>query len=278
MGSRHWIVGALACLPWLHISAAAADYPPELPAIEQVLSAIDESPEVRSALALGTASAAERRQLIAGPHEWSMQVGYQRRRADESPQMRRFNEWDVALERPLRRPDKARIDRELGDQRIVEAAAMLADARHEASKRLLGLWYQWLRERASADVASRQAELSAREYAAIARRKDLGDASSLEAIQAQAASARAEALARQAADRAQRAELVLREQFPQVAAAPLPPLPAPILPAGSPQELADAFIERDQGVRVARAAAERSRLESQRAAAERRPDPTVGVR
>ncbi|NLD68198.1 MAG: TolC family protein [Limnobacter sp.] len=274
----HRCLGLFAFLLALPVLAAPGDYPAELPPIEQVRAAIDDSPEVRAALALGQASLAERRQLASGPHEWSTRVDYQRRRADETSGRARFNEWEVSLERPLRLPGKAQLDRRLGDQRVAEASVALADARHEASKRLLTLWYQWLREHDAAEVLRSQAELGARELAGIARRRQLGDASRLEALQAQAAATQAEAAARLASERVRRTELVLREQFPQVSPPANPARPAPGLPGFDLAALAESAMQEDPGLRLARAAALRSRLESERADAERRADPTVGVR
>ncbi len=268
----------LSCLLWLPASAAPAGYPPELPPLGQVRIAIEESPDVRAAIALMQAGLAERRQLVSGPHEWSTRVDYQRRRADETPATERFNEWEISLERPLRLPEKARLDRLLGDQRVAEARIALADARHEASRRLMTLWYGWLREKTSADVLRDQAALSARESSALARRRQLGDASQLDALQAQAAAAQAEAAARLASERARRAEILLQEQFPRIAPPAGALLPAPALPDYELAELGESALLQDHELGRVRAAAQRGRLESSRAQAERRADPTVGLR
>lgn len=268
----------LVGLPALAAPGGPADYPSELPPVEQARDAIEGSPEVRAAMALERAGLAERRQIQVGPYEWSTRLDYQRRRADEAPGVGRFNEWEVALERPLRLPGKAQLDQRLGEQRVAEASIALAEARREASTRMLTLWYQWLRERDAAEVLRKQAAASARALAGIARRAELGDASKLDALQARAAATQAEAASRLASERAQRAGLVLRELYPQLAPPADPTLPAPVLPGHDLAALGERAMQQDPGIRMARVAAQGSRLESERAGAERRPDPTVGVR
>ena len=124
----------------------------------------------------------------------------------------------------------------------------------------------------------KQAAASARALAGIARRAELGDASKLDALQARAAATQAEAASRLASERAQRAGLVLRELYPQLAPPADPTLPAPVLPGHDLAALGERAMQQDPGIRMARVAAQGSRLESERAGAERRPDPTVGVR
>lgn len=258
--------------------AAPGDYPPELPPIDQVRSVIDDVPEVRAQASLREAGLAQRRQLLAGPHEWTGRVDYQNRRTTDTPVIERYGEWAIALERALRRPGKVELDQRLGDQQVVEADLALADARHEAARRLLSLWYQGLREQAAAGMLRMQADLAARESRLMSRRRELGDTSRLDELQAQAAAAQTEAAARLADERAQRAQRLLAEQFPR-----LPPpgganLPDPTLPPEGLAVLGEAAVHEDHGLLLARAAARRGRIESARASAERRPDPTVGVR
>lgn len=258
--------------------AASGGYPVELPPAQLVRLAIDEAPEVRAAIALREAGLAERRQLVAGPHEWSARADYQRRRTSDTPGPDRFGEWELTLERAVRRPGKAELDRRLGEQRVAQAGIALADARHEAARRLLALWYQVLRERAGAAALESQAVLAAREADAMARRRGLGDASRLDEMQAQSAAAQTEAASRHARERAGRAEAVLRKQFPSLALPAGHALPAPSVPTGELPALGAAALSRDHGLLLARASASSARLESERAIAERRPDPTLGVR
>lgn len=265
----------LAAVP---VSAAAGGYPTELPPAERVRSAIDSAPEVRAGAALLEAALAQRRQLIAGPHEWVGLADMQHRRATGTGAARDYREWELALERPLRAPSKARIDARLGDEAAARAQLALADIRHETSRRLLELWYSWLREDATAEALRSQAQLVSREAGVIGRREQLGDASRLDRMQGLAAVAQAKAAAQLAAERATRAEIVIRHEFPALPFPSQASLPDPTIPGPDLGALAATAIAENHGLLLAEADARRSQLESQRATAERRPDPTVGVR
>lgn len=257
---------------------AEVSYPVELPPLDRVRAAIDDAPDVQAAAALRDAARADRRQLVAGPHEWSARADYQRRRVHEAATNHRFDEWAVSLERGIRLPGKAELDRKLGEGRVVEAAIAYADAQHEASRRLLELWYSMLRERRSAQLLARQADLAAREAAAIARRRELGDASRLDETQAAAEAEQAEAARRAAADVAERAAIALAREFPSLAGF-VPPevLPEPPEPVEDLAALARSALDESHALRVAQAAAANAQIDAQRAVASRRPDPTIGV-
>jgi len=258
--------------------AASGDYPAELPPPARVQAAIADAPEAHEAASLVEAAQAERRRLAAGPHEWTTNAQVQRRRVHETMASERFNEWSVALERGIRLPGKAEIDRRLGAQQIVEAEIALADARHESSRRLLSRWYALLRERESAQLLSRQAELASREAQAVSRRRQLGDASRLDEMQAGAEAEQAEAARRVAADLAERARVALLREFPLLQGVEPPQaLPDPSEPVEDLGSLAREALEQDHGLRIAQAAAQVAQTEARRALADRRPDPTVGV-
>lgn len=260
------------------VSAAQGAYPSELPPPERVRAAIADSPEVHAAAALLEAAGAERRQLGAGPHEWSTRVEYQRRRIHDSGASDRFNEWALSLERGIRLPGKTELDRTLGAGRVAEAEIALADAGHQASRRLLSLWYAMLRERQAAHLLALQARLAAREAAAVARRRELGDASRLDETQAAAEAGQVEAARRVALDRAERASTALAREFPaMVEVEPPEALPEPPAPAEDLTALARQAIDEDHELNGALAAATSARIEAQRALADRRADPTVGV-
>lgn len=258
--------------------AAENPYPVELPPLERVRAAIAGAPEVHVATALLEAAHAERRRLAVGPHEWSTRTDYQRRRVNETGAHDRFNEWTVSLERGFRLPAKAELDHRLGAGRVFEAEIAIADAEHEASRRLLALWYAVLRERQGAQLLARQAELAAREAGAVARRRELGDASRLDEMQAAAEAEQAEAARRVAVDLADRAAITLVHEFPAMAGfTPLQALPEPPEPAEDLPSLARQAIDEDHELRSAQAAAANAQTEAQRALADRWPDPTVGV-
>lgn len=263
----------LAALP-----ARAQDYPPELPPLALLQAAIDGAPEVRAAQALREGGEAERRQLVAGPHEWTVNADYGRRRARDAGATERTAEWEVAIQRPLRLPGKADLDRRLGDLRDAAAELSLADARHETARAVLAAWYDWLREQTAAGVLQAQAGGAAREAAAVSRRSELGDASRLDAMQAAAAAAQASAAARLAEGRAAAAAASLRQRYPELVLPDRPLLADPPTPGAELEGLVATALAHDHGLLLARSAADRAHVDSLRAAAERRPDPTFGVR
>jgi len=272
------------------VQATREAYPVELPPADRARAAIDDAPDVHAAAALLDAAQAERRRLAAGPHEWSTRADYQRRRVHGAGANEGFNEWAVSLERGVRLPGKAALDRRLGTERVAEAGIALGDAKHEASRRLLELWYAMLRERRSAQLLSRQADLAGREASAVARRRALGDASRLDEMQAAAEAEQAEAARRAAVNLAERAAITLAREFPLLAAFASPQVPSQVPSQVLPQALPEppepvedlAALARDalagnHALRAAQAAATSAHTEALRALADRRPDPTVGV-
>ncbi|TXL66957.1 TolC family protein [Zeimonas arvi] len=275
------LISALAlALPLLAHAEGAPPYPSELPPAELVREAIIEAPDVQAAAAMRDAGLATRRQLVAGPQEWVARVDYLRRRATQGGDSERTSDWELALERPLRSPTKANLDRQLGDIRVEEADVALADARHETARELLSLWYDWLRARTVATMLRDQSELATREASVVERRNSLGDASALDLSRARAAAAEAQAAASQGLARAEQARIMLEHRFPRLAGpGSMPgPAPRPETLSSDLSALGRAAIERDHGLLLARAAAARGLAESRRALADRRPDPSVGLR
>jgi len=273
------LIGALAlALPLLAHAAGTPPYPSELPPAELVREAIVDAPDVQAAAAMRDAGLATRRQLVAGPQEWVARVDYLRRRATQGGDSERTSDWELALERPLRSPDKANLDRRLGDIRVEEAGVALADARHETARELLALWYDRLRAQSVATMLRDQSELAAREASIIERRNSLGDASALDLTRARAAAAEAQAAADRGNARAEQARILLERRFPRLIGLAPMPAPSPGVLSSDLSALERAAIENDHGLLLARAAAARGLAESQRALADRRPDPSVGLR
>ena len=104
----------LATLPLSGHSAGPADAP-DLPPQAHVIEALSSSPMVRAAGAQIEVEEARSRRLEAGPHEWTVRLSDQQRRVrPASAGDEQFNEWNAAIERPLRLPGKGALDAELG--------------------------------------------------------------------------------------------------------------------------------------------------------------------
>jgi outer membrane protein TolC len=256
--------------------ARAADF---LPPSESVRSAIKNTAEVHAADAALTQAREGARALAAGPHDTELTLSptYRRNTGDNPTQY--FKEWDIQISRALRLPGKAALDRESGAHAVAAAALRLGDAQHRTARSLLAAWMGWLRTEAVAGAAQARRDSLVQERASLARRLALGDAArrDLNQIDAALASARADLQQAQADVQAQR--LLLTSNFPQVpvpASAPALPAPAPL--DGKPQDWVTRIVTQNHEIGVLEETAAQYETMARRADAERRPDPTVGLR
>lgn len=258
-------------------AVAADEASPDLPPTDAVIRVLLAHPEVEAAGSGIRAEEANRARLIAGPHEWSLRIGGQRREVRPAAAAeQRFGEWSAALERPLRLPGKGATDAEIGARGVALAETARGDALHENARALLKGWFAWLREHAAANQWRAQSELLGRQAGTIVRRQQLGDAARIDGVLAEAALAQAEAQRTQAEARERTARDELIRRFPGL------PLGEPI--ASDPQPLDGdaeswiaAVIEHSHELALARGEAERARLLARRMRQERLPDPSVGV-
>ncbi len=266
---------ALACAPGLALAQPAA--PGWLPSPAQVQAALQSQPAVRAAAERVQAAAATQRALEAGSHEFQASSTLQRRQV--AGEQRRYGEWELGISRTIRLPDKARLDREIGSSTRSVADLRLEDAEHQAARRLLDAWMDWMRSTAVAADAAAQDQLLAREREALARRVALGDAASreLDVLDAERATQAAQTL--MARDAALATRQALAMGFPGISV----PLAAPALPEppelpGTPQDWRARIVQ--ESAEIAMADGETMRLSkvAERARADRRPDPTLGVR
>lgn len=273
---RHALAAALlaAVLPLPGIATEAqADYLPPDALIAQALAG---QPEVQAAAARVVAAQADRRALDVGSYETEAILLPQRRSTDAEG---RYREWEAQLTRRIRLPGKARLDREIGLHGSRAADLRLDDAEHQAARRLLQLWMDWLRTGAQAEAGAAQQALMAREHAALARRVHLGDAArlDLDLLDAEQARLHAEVLAAQAA--AASARRALTAEFPQIPLpGHLPALPEPQPLPGGAEAWRALIVERSHEIGIADEDATRQSLVADRARADRRPDPSIGVR
>lgn len=274
LSSRHLAVVALAAACLLASAAAAAqDY---LPPADQIAAALRAQPGVRAAAARVDAATATRRALAVGSHEYLLSSGAQNRRIDGEGD---YREWEAQLSRAIRLPGKARLDRAIGDSTRDVADLRLADAEHQAARRVLETWMGWLRSAIGAEEATAQENLLEREKQALARRVALGDAArrDLDVIEAEYALLAAQAIA--ARDAAIIARQTLATEFPQLALPRrIPVLPDPQPLSGGAQAWRDRIVEQSAEIGIADGEANRLSLVAARTRADRRADPSVGVR
>ena len=250
------------------------DAAPDLPPRAEVERILANRAEVKAAQAELEAEQARRRRLEVGIYEPVVRAGTQQRRVSDVPA--RWTEWSLGLERALRVGDKARLDASLGEQGVRLARSMVGEARHEAARQLLDAWFSALREAEIARAWQAQRSVLDAQRDALTRRLRAGDASRLELQQVEAAWQQVEAQRVLAEGRAAQstAEFARRYGFAPpdgLAVAGIAPIETEAAPWIA------RVLEASHELAAARDASALARLQAERADAERRPDPTVGV-
>lgn len=267
----------LSLLAW-GAAAAAAESPPDLPPPAEVARILKSAPTVRAADSQVRVEEANRERLEAGPYEWNLRLGTQRRRVTPAAAPNeRFYETSAGIERSLRLPGKAAIDAELGARGVDIAETARGDAVHEAGRALLKGWFVWLREGETARQWSEQAGLLGKHAQGVQRRQQLGDAARLDSVQAEAAQAQAQAQLAQARVRQRTAAEDLRRRYPGLALPETVPLSEPQPVVGDEAEWVAAILEHSHELGVARGEAQRATVAARRGSSDLIPDPTLGV-
>lgn len=259
----------LACAQAFAATTPPADLPPSAVA-EGILST---QPMVKAAEANLRGAEAEQSKLKAGGYEYGVKVMGQRRNVAGGPN---YSEWNATLERGLRLPGKAGLDARIGEQGVLEATERVADARHEAGRQLLTLWYATRQATLEAGLWRKQVDLLSQQKRIVEVRVKRGDAAQLEQLQAEAALSQAMSM-RAVAEAKERAALAeLQARFPGLPA-PDDSQASPPRPDGDEKVWLDRMLAHNHELLAVQRASERARLEAQRAEADRVPDPTVGL-
>lgn len=269
---------ALLILAGIGGTGLCAEPTPDLPPAEVVARVLRGNPGIQAAASQIRVEEANRTRLEAGSYEWSVRLGAQQRRVSPATASDdHFNEWNAALERPLRLPGKAGLDAELGAAGVSLAETAYGDALHESSRMLLKAWFGWLKESAAAAQWDEQVALLDKQSKSVSRRQQLGDAARIETIQTEAAMAQAEAQRVQARIRQQTAAEDLRRRFPGLPVVAPASLSEPTPIPGNDEEWINAILEQSHEYQLARQEAQRAQIMAGRSSRERLPDPTVGL-
>ena len=259
-------------------AALAAEPTPNLPPEEIVARVLRANPTVNAASSQINVEEANRRRLEAGQYEWNVRLGGQQRKTYPTSGLdERFNEWNAALERPLRLPGKASLDAELGAAGVALAETVHGDSLHESSRNLLKAWFTWLKENAAATQWTAQVALLEKQTKGVQRRQQLGDAAKLEAIQSEAALAQAEAQRTQALIRQRTAAEDLRRRFPGLPLNEPGNIAEPLPIGGSEAEWLENILKESHELGIARGESQFAQVTASRASRDRLPDPTVGM-
>jgi outer membrane protein TolC len=212
----------------------------------------------------------------SGNYEFNVRAGTGQRRIAQPDQ--NFNEWDIAIERPIRLPNKMMIDSDIGDEVVNRAEQALGDAHHEIGRTLLHLWFNWQREQAQVNQLQLQVGILKQQANFTEKRYKAGDAPKMEWNQAQAAVSQAAASLQQAKLRMQLAGSDLSRQFPAVILSPKQILSTPVPIEHDFVYWKDLILDHNHEVELAKSEQRIQQMLAQRGRADRIPDPTVGLR
>ncbi len=266
-------LGALCFISFFAHATPDLTAPADLPPAASVDTALAAHPTVLAAQSRLAAATAEGRRLQAGDYEYQARAAYTRRHESG---IGGSNDWEIGIERGLRLPTKARLDAETANTLVAEAEARVADARHEAARELVALWYAALRGAGEAEHWRAQVGLLQQQSEVVAKRLRAGDAAKMESALAMAAVHQAQAEHRRAETAATAAVAMLSTRFPGLPK----PIPQPgSVPAlsGSAEEWVTAALEDNHELAILRKEYERMQIISRRQQADLRPDPILGL-
>ncbi len=281
---RNAVCGALATL-LLQPLAWAGTVPASLPVAGDQLYALPPEAAARRALEalpqlrLGginkELAGAERDRLMAGPHEWIATAGLARREVTGGDH---FREEEAGLERTVRWFGKAGQDRAIGDKGVDLAESQRADLWHEAGRTLQRDWYAALTAQAAERRLAEQHELVQRLRQVAERRVKAGDGAALELMQADTELRRSSALLEQARLDVVQATSLLTTTYAGLPAPSAQELPEPRAADAAGDMGLARLMDDNHELELAKVESEWEALRARRAASERMPDPTVGVR
>ena len=261
---------------WLRPVLALENTMQDLPPVAQVDEVLDNHISVLAAEKGVQVEQANQRRWDSGNYEFNVRAGSGQRNIAATGQTQR--EWDVAIERPLRLPNKVFMDGDIGEAGVSRAEYALGDARHEAARLLLHLWFNWQREQAQVSQWQQQVDILKQQTVMTEKRMRAGDAPKMELNQAQAAAAQAGVSLQQASMRALLAASEIKRPFPELQ---LPAAPVLAEPQPLQHDLAwwqEQVMSDNHELGMVQAESRVQQLLARRSSADRVPDPTVGLR
>lgn len=276
-GMHKLFLASLLCTLPFSLLAESGNFP-DLPAHDQVDSALDRHISVLNARTQLQIEQVNQRKRESGEYEFTLRGGSFEDHFFQAAKTEGFRDWEVALERPFRLPNKMLIDGEIGVEGVARGENALGDARHEASRGLLRLWFNWQRERAQVTQWQQQVGILGQQAAITEKRIKAGDAPRMELNQVNATAALAGVALQQVRLRAELAANELSRQFVTIK---LPSDIPTIEPQPISHELAywrQTILKHNHELGLVQAEYRLQGKLSERARAERMPDPTIGVR
>lgn len=260
------------------ISPSRAADLPDLPPHQQVDTALDSHVSVLNAHSQLQIEKVTQRRRESGEYEFTVRGGAYEDYFFNTGGKEGYRDWEVAIERPFRLPNKMFIDSEIGAEAVARGENGLGDARHEASRALLQLWFNWQRERTQVSQWQQQVDILTQQAAITEKRIKAGDAPRMELNQVNAATALAGIASQQARLRAELAANELTRQFPAIK---FPAETVTTEPQAIDGELAhwrQIILKHNHELGLIEAETRLQSKLAERARADRLPDPTLGLR
>ncbi|MEZ5514990.1 MAG: TolC family protein [Steroidobacteraceae bacterium] len=267
-----WLLVLMA----MSVAPAVGYAAPPLPPADRLSSAIAAAPETRAAQARLQQAQSEARLLHLGPYEWTLSGAGARRNIDGEG---RYHEWETALERPVRLPGKAALDRELGRLAIVRANAELQLAQRSARLEILAAWFTCVQAAERAALLDQDLAFLQRAFDTIATRRRGGDLAEYDEALAGAELAALRATATAARMTAIDASRLLATRL-EVSNCEVPNWDAPVRVSGGhyvDAHLGEQNVTADPTVQASAGVVETASITAERVRRERWPDPTLGV-
>jgi outer membrane protein, heavy metal efflux system len=256
------------------MDAQAVDFGAVLPPEPVAQAAIDSSPLVVAAREEIPLGEARNRRLRAGQYEWQIDA-FNQARTDAAG--RQYREQQYELQRRIRLPGKAAMDRRLGEFAVAAGESRFGESRHVASRLLLDEWMAYLRAGLAERRLGAAVALLGEQLGGVEQRVATGDAARIDAELARADLDLGRMQHLEAQRAVETARLALRRDFPALDL-PLPQdLPDPVLPEGGEAQWVARILAHDHGLELAGTQAEMAELSVQRSRRERLADPTLGM-
>lgn len=246
--------------------------PPGLLSTEIAHPLLEKDPSVAAARAGLDVAQQEAGILDQSPHEWTARTSGQQRRLDSGL---RYNEWSVGIERAIRLPGKAEADRKLGKATVEESKARYGEALHESARELMALWVEWLAAERAHELAQISLQSTQASQAAVEKRVRAGDASKLDLSIARAELAEQRRVENDAKTLAASAWVRLSIRFPGMKRQPVA-LPVPLEIGVDEAAWRERILEQSDEFKIAQLQLEKAQAHSDRARADKIPDPTLG--
>lgn len=268
----------LTTLLSLYAAAATAEplNMPDLPPHDQVDAALDRNINVMNARSQLQIERVNQRKRESGEYEYTLRGSSAKNYMVTTAE--RLRDWEVALERPFRLPNKMMIDSDIGAEGVMRGENMLGDARHQTSRTLLQLWFNWRRERTQVMQWQQQVDILNMQATMTEKRIKAGDAPRMELNQVNAAAAMAGVALRQAQLRSELAASELARQFGAIKLPNDTPAPEPQPINHGLAYWKEAILKLNHELGWVQAESRMRERLAARASADRMPDPTIGVR